>query len=248
VVSRCENPRCFARQREYFYHFVSKGAFDIAGLGPRIVDQLLDVGLISDPADLFKLEVGDIIPLERFAEKSAQNLVEAIQSRKKITLVRFIYALGIRNVGEETAQDLAKYFGSLDKLQKASLEELEKIIDIGPQVSKSIYNWFREKRNLEFLEKLKKIGVKIQKPAPEETEGSGARLKGKTFVLTGGLETITREEAKERIRLLGGEISESVSKATDFVIVGKKPGLKYEKAKKLGVKIIDEKEFLKIIK
>jgi len=244
VVSRCPNPKCPAKERRYFYFFVSKGAFDIVSLGPKIVGRLIEEGLIQDPADLFKLEEGDILPLERFAEKSAKNLISAIQSKKRITLPKFIYALGIRNVGEETAQDLAEYFGSFEKLKEANLEELQKVMDIGPVVAKSIYDWFQEKRNLQFLEKLERVGVEIiegKKPKYQP-------LKGKTFVLTGSLETITRDEAKEKIRLLGGEISESVSKKTDFVIVGKEPGSKYEKAKKLGVKIISEKEFLKILR
>jgi DNA ligase (NAD+) len=242
TVWRCPNPKCFARQREYFYHFVN--VFDIIGLGPRIIDRLIEEGLISDPADLFKLREGDILPLERFAEKSAKNLIEAIQSKKKITLPRLIYALGIRNVGNETAQDLAEHFGSMEKLKKASLEELQKIRDIGPVVAKSIYDWFQEKRNLEFLEKLKKSGVEI---ADLRLKIKDLRLKGKTFVLTGSLETMTREEAKEKIRLLGGETSESVSKRTDFVVVGKKPGSKFQTAKKFGIKILNEKAFLKMI-
>ncbi|MDI6602668.1 MAG: NAD-dependent DNA ligase LigA [Patescibacteria group bacterium] len=243
VVWRCPNPKCFARQREYFYHFVS--AFDIIGLGPKIIDRLIDEGLVSDPADLFKLEEGDILPLERFAEKSAKNLIEAIQSKKKILLSRFIYALGIRNVGEQTAQDLTEYFGSMEKLKNASLEELQKIRDIGPVVAKSIFDWFREKRNLEFLEKLKKVGVEIV----IEKKARYQPLKGKTFVLTGSLETMTREEAKEKIQLLGGKISESVSKKTDYLVVGKEPGsTKLEKAKELGIKTISKKEFLNLLK
>jgi len=243
AVWRCPNPNCFARQREYFYHFVSKGAFDIAGLGAKIIDQLIDEGLVSDPADLFELKEGDLVPLERFAEKKAKNIIEAIQSRKKINFPQFIYALGIRNVGEETSRDLAEYFGSIEKLKKASLEELQKITDIGPVVAKSIYNYFREKRNLEFLEKLEKVGIQIG----QEKKAKHQPFKGKIFVLTGALETMTREEAKEKIRLLGGEISETVSKKTNYVIIGKEPGSKYEKAKELGVKTISEKEFLKII-
>ena len=244
VVWRCPNPKCFARQKEYFYHFISRGAFDIAGLGPKIVDRLIDEGLVQDPSDLFELEEGDILPLERFAEKSAKNLISAIQSRKRITFPRFLFALGIRNVGEETAQDLAEYFGSLEKLKMAKIEELRKIMDVGPVVAISIYDWFHDKRNLEFLGKLKKAGIEII----IEKKTRHQPLKGKTFVLTGGLEIINREEAKEKIRLLGGEISESVSKKTNFVIVGKEPGSKYEEAKKLGVKIIGEEEFLNMIK
>lgn len=243
AVWRCSNPNCFAQQREYFYYFVK--AFDIVGLGPKVVDRLIDESLVSNPADLFKLKEGDILPLERFAEKSAKNLIEAIQSKKKITLPRFIYALGIRNVGEETAQDLAEYFGSIEKLKKASSEELQKVMDIGPQVSKNISGWFREKRNLKFLEKLEKAGVIIE---TKKSEAGGQKLKGLSFVLTGGLERMTREDAKEKIRTLGGQVSESVSRKTDFVVFGKEPGAKLNKAKKLGIKTIGEKEFLEKIK
>jgi len=244
VVWRCPNPKCRARKREYFYHFVSRKAFDILGLGPKIIDRLLDEGLISDPADLFLLKEDDISHLERFAEKSAKNLILAIQSKKKITLAKFIYALGIRNVGEETSQDLAEKFCSFEKLKNASFPELQKIMDIGPVVAKSIYEFFPEKRNLKFIEKLKKVGVQIL----EEKKPKQQPLKGKIFVLTGSLETMTREEAKEKIRILGGEISESVSKKTDYVLVGKEPGLKYQIAKKLGVKTINEEQFLRMLK
>ena len=243
VVWRCPNPNCFARQREYFYHFVK--VFDIIGLGPKIIDRLIDEGLVQDSTDLFKLKEGDLLPLERFAEKSAKNLIEAIQTKKKITLAKFIFALGIRQVGQETAQALSEHFGSIEKLKKASLEELEKIRDIGPVIAQSIHQWFQEKRNLEFLEKLKKVGVEI---ISEGRKGKSEKLKGKTFVFTGGLETMTRAEAKEKIRLLGGKTSESVSKKTDFVVVGKDPGSKLAKAKKLGVKILTEQEFLSFIK
>ena len=244
VAWRCPNPNCFSRKREYFYHFVSRGAFDIAGFGPKIIDRLIDEGLVSDPADLFELKEGDLLPLERFAEKSAQNLISAIQSKKEITLPRFLFALGIRNVGEETAHDLFEYIGSLEKLKKASLEKLQKIADIGPVVAKSIYFWFKEKRNLELLEKIKRAGVKII----IEKKMKRQSLKGKIFVLTGVLESMTREKAKEKIRLLGGETSESVSKKTDYMVIGKEAGLKYEEAKKLGIKLIEESEFLGMLK
>jgi len=244
VVWRCLNPKCFAKQRRYFHHFVSKGAFNAIGLGPKIIDKLIEEGLVSDPADIFQLEEGDIIPLERFAEKSAQNLIESIRSRKKINLARFIYALGIRNVGEETALDLAEFFGSLEKIKKASLEDLQGIRDIGPIVAKSIYDWFQQKRNIELLDKLRKFGVEIESL---KIKAKSLKLKGLTFVLTGSLETMTRDEAKERIRRLGGEISESVSKETDYVIVGKEPGSKFNIAKKFEVKTIEEREFLNIL-
>ncbi len=196
-----------------------------------------------------------------FAENSAENLVEASQGKKEISLPRFIYALGIRNVGEETAQDLsvqggplpradqpraeASGWASIDRLKKMSIKDLEKVKDIGPIAAKSIYDWFRQKRNVKLVEKLEKVGVRIKRYKPQTTN---YKLKGRTFVLTGGLETISRDEAKEKIRELGGEISESVSKKTDFVVVGKEPGSKYDKAKKLGIKIINEQKFLKILR
>jgi len=244
VAWRCPNPKCPAREREYFYHFVSKGAFDIVGLGPKIIDRLLDIGLISDPADLFLLKEKDLSSLERFAEKSAKNLISAIQSKKEITLSRFIYALGIRNIGEETAQILSRHFGYFEKLKNASLEEFQEIKDIGPVVAKSIFDFFQEKRNLKLIKKLKQVDVKII----SEKKPKFQPLEGKTFVLTGTLESMTRDEAKEKIRELGGDISESVSKKTDYVIIGKKPGSKYKEAKEVGTKIIKEKEFLKLIK
>jgi DNA ligase (NAD+) len=241
AILRCKNPKCPAKERRYFYHFVN--SFEIMGLGPKIVDRLLDEGLIEDPADLFTLKEGDISVLERFGEKSAKNLINSIQSKKEITLPRFIYALGIRNVGEETAQDLAEHFGSIEKLKRASLEELQKVMDIGPVVAKSIYDFFREKRNLDFIEKLKKVGVKIVEEKPKKQT-----LKGLTFVFTGGLDAMSREEAKKKVRELGGDVSESVSKRVSYVVVGKEPGSKFEKAKKLGIKTITEKEFLSMIK
>jgi len=244
AVSRCLNPNCFAQRRECFCHFISKRAFDIKDLGPKIVGQLMEEGLVSDPADLFELKEGDLLSLERFAEKSAENLIKSIQNRKEITLPRFIYALGIRNVGEETALDLAEHFEGLKKLQKASSEGLENIKDIGPVAAKSIYDWFRQKKNIEFLRKLRRV-IRIMN---YELRIKNKKLKDLNFVLTGSLETITRDEAKERIRDLGGEISESVSEKTDFIIVGREPGSKYQKAKKLSIKTIDEREFLKMIK
>jgi len=185
-----------------------------------------------------------LIPLERFAEKSAKNLIEAIQSQKKITFIRFIYALGIRNVGEETAFNLAEKFQSLENFKKSKLEDLEKVKDIGPIGAESIFDWFHKKGNLKFLEKLEKAGVRIEKP---ELQGKRLKLKGLIFVFTGGLGTLTRDAAKEKIRELGGEVSESVSSKTDFVVVGKDLGSKFKKAEKLGIKTLREKEFLKVL-
>ena len=244
VLLRCPNPKCFAKQRRNFYHFVSRTAFNIDGLGPKIIDRLFDEGLVNDPSDLFDLKEEDVKVLERFAEKSAENLIKSIKEKTEVTLARFIYALGIRNVGEETAIDLAKYFGTIKKVAEAKLEDFESILDIGPVVAKFIYEWFHEKDNLKFVEKLEKK-VKITNPQPKP---GSQKLKDKTFVLTGSLESMSRDEARARIRELGGDTSESVSSKTDYVVVGSEPGSKAEKANKLGVKILEEKEFLNLIK
>jgi DNA ligase (NAD+) len=243
VVWRCANLDCFAIQERYIAHFVSRGAFDIVGLGPKIIEHLIDVGLIRDAADLFMLKVGDVEPLERFAEKSAANLIASINAKKKISLPRFIYALGIRNVGEGTARALADKFADFEKMRKAELEVLRSVEDIGPVVAESINTWFGNPKNEKFLEKLFAAGIKI---GPYKKLAS-AKLAGVSFVLTGTMSGMSRELAKERIRDLGGSASESVSKNTDYVVAGDNPGSKEKKAKTLGVKIIGEKEFLKMI-
>jgi len=245
VVYRCLNENCFARKRKYFYHFISKGAFDITGLGPKIIDRLIEEKLVSDPADLFSLREEDISPLERFAEKSSYNLISAIQSKKNIILEKFIYALGVRSVGERTAVDLAEYFGSIKKLKKVSIEELKNIKNIGSVSAKFIYKFFKNKTNLEFIEKLKKIGIKIK---INKIKSKNLKLNNIIFVLTGTLKTVNRDEAKEKIRSLGGEVFESVSKRTDYLVVGKESGSKLKKAKKFGTKLLTEKEFLKMVK
>ncbi|KKT62386.1 MAG: ligase protein [Candidatus Giovannonibacteria bacterium GW2011_GWC2_44_9] len=242
VQTKCVNKNCPARHRENLYHFVSRKAFNIDGLGPKILNAFLDNGLIQNAADIFELKEGDIAPLERFGEKSAENLVEAIKNAKKIVLARFIYALGILHVGEETAIDLANHFGSLEKLEKASLEDLEKIPNVGGIVAKSVHDWFREERNKDFLKKLLRH-MEIENPKRKKP----GKLTGKTFVFTGEMETMSRDEAKVKVRDLGGDPSETVSKNTDYVVAGENPGSKYDKAKKLMVKIIDEKEFLKLL-
>lgn len=240
----CSNSKCFAVEQEKIVHFVSKKAFNMDGLGPKIIEALINAGLISSAADLFKLKAGDLAPLERFAEKSSTNLVESIQGAKKITLARFIYALGIRHAGEETAVDLAKHFGSLDKLANASQEELQSLPDVGGVMAHSIYEYFNDPVNQKFLEELKQGGVQILAPTAKPPS---SKLAKQTFVLTGGLEKLTRDEAKEKIRNLGGEVSESVSRKTNYVIVGSEPGSKYEQAEKLGVKVLNEAEFLKLL-
>jgi len=241
----CSNSQCFAVEREKIIHFVSKGAFNIDGLGAKIIEQLINEGLIYNVADIFKLKKGDLEPLERFAEKSADNLIRAINNSKEIKLAKFIYSLGIRHVGEETAFALANYFGDFEKLKKAQLDELNNIYDIGEVVAESIWKFFQTKSNQKIIDELQSLDVRIVNPKKSVAIG---HLKNKKFVLTGELDSLTRSRAKERIRNLGGQVSESVSSKTDYLVAGKEPGSKYDKAQKLGIKIIDEKEFLNLLK
>ncbi len=243
VALYCLNKNCFAQQMEHVIHFVSKKAFDIDHCGEKIVEQLLSEGLIKDAADLFALTVGDLEPLDRFAEKSARNLVDAIEGAKHVTLARFINGLGIRNVGEETAEDLAEHFGSLEKFMAASIEELQEINGVGEKVAVSIREYFDNRENLKYIDRLLGNGVKIARAAHK----IGGKLSGQTFVLTGTMAAMSRDEAKEKIKALGGEVSESVSKKTSFVVVGENAGSKLAKARELGVKVLGEEEFLKII-
>ncbi len=242
VAYYCTNKNCYAQLRRQIEHFTRKAAFNIEGVGPKIIEHFLKSELISDPADLFSLKEGDLVSLERFAEKSAQNIVASIQGAKNIELGRFIFALGIRHIGEETARDLAARFGTLENLRKANFEEINSVANIGEVMAKSVYDYFQNKKSLKFLDKLLKSGIKVK----HQTVAKQV-LGGKNFVLTGTLKSLSREQAKEKVRALGGDISSSVSKNTSFVVVGAEPGSKYEKAKKLGVKILSEREFLKII-
>lgn len=242
VAYKCINKHCPAIKREGMYHFVSKSAFDIDGIGPKVIDALMDAGLVRDAADLFVLTKQDFLNLDRFADKSAENSVNAIQARKTIPLDRFIYALGIPHVGSETAVDLARHFGTLEKISQATLENLESIKDIGGIVAKSIFDWFQHDK---LLPKLKSAGLKILKT---ESSQKSQKLKDKTFVFTGTLDTISRESAEELVRSHGGDASSSVSRETDYVVIGSEPGSKADRAKKLDVKIIGEKEFLKMTK
>lgn len=245
VALYCLNPNCFAQELGRIIHFVSRRAFDIDHLGEKIVEQLVQAGLIKDAADLFTLTRGDLEPLERFAEKSADNLIKAIDASKEITLARFINALGITHVGEETAEDLANHFSTLDKLMSATEEDLYQINGIGEKVSRSIIEFFGNKKNREFVSKLLKNGVSIKKQDARKTIQD--RLVGQTYVLTGALESMSRDEAKDKIKALGGNTAESVSKKTTAVIAGKDPGSKLAKAQNLGVKVMREDEFLKML-
>ena len=257
VFYRCGNKNCGGVHKEKLYHFVSRGAFNIEGLGPKIIDRFIDDGLINDAADIFNLKEGDIMALERFGERSAQNIVREVNLKKEIPLNKFIYSLGIIHIGEETSILLADKFLSefdsasvkindlADYFKNITLEDLQGVRDIGPKVAQSVYDWFRESRNVKLLQKMESVGIKI---ALEKKGGKSDKLKGLSFVLTGSLETMERGEAKEKIRKLGGGVSESVSKSTSYVVVGAEPGSKSEKAKKLGIKIINEKEFLDLVK
>ncbi|MCX6782339.1 MAG: NAD-dependent DNA ligase LigA [Candidatus Magasanikbacteria bacterium] len=240
----CANKKCFAQELEKINHFVSKHAFDIDHCGIKIVEQLVNVGLIKDAADLFILTVGDLEELDRFGEKSAHNLVEAVQKAKTVTLARFINALSIQHVGEETAEDIAEHYKTLERFISATREELHEVNGVGEKVADSIGEYFKDKKNVAYIEKLLKNGVVIRKQKAELEKG---KLSGQSFVLTGTLESMSRDEAKEKIKSLGGDVSESVSKNTTAVIAGAEPGSKYGKAKKLGVKILSEKEFLAMI-
>ena len=266
VAYRCSNPQCGARQREQLYHFVSRGAFNIEGLGPKIIDRFLDEGLVSDAADLFTLQQGDIETLERFGEKSAKNIIDELSAKKTISLERFIYSLGIIHVGEETARVLAhgiatflssqqgmssqRKLGSSTLLeiisffQSRSLDTLQQLPDIGPVVAKSIVDWFHEPRNIKLLEKFTRVGISFQ---PIAYNLAPKPLAEKSFVVTGTLATMSRDQAKEKIRALGGNVNESVSKKTSYVIVGENPGSKFADAKRLGVATVTEAEFLKLL-
>ncbi|MDD2913275.1 MAG: NAD-dependent DNA ligase LigA [Candidatus Pacebacteria bacterium] len=237
----CPNRNCYAIFKRSFYYFVSKKAFNIDCLGPKIIDRLIEKKLVLDPADLFDLKKEDLVPLERFADKSAENIISSIKSKRKITLDRFIYALGIRGVGEETARDLANNFKSIKALEDSAKEELEAIGNIGPVVSSFIYKWFSDIKNRKYLEKLKKV-VEISNIKETKSE----KLKGKSFVFTGELNSITREKAKEKVRMLGGKVSSSVSENIDYLVLGDNPGSKLKRAKEKEIKIIKENDFLKL--
>jgi len=245
VAYRCVNAACPARLKESLLYFAGRRAMNIDGLGDKLVDQLVDKGIVRDVADLYSLSQQQVAELERMGEKSAQNLVEEIENSKKAELARLIFALGIRFVGERTGQLLAEHFGSLDKLAKASEEELLQVEEVGPRVSEAIREFFGEKRNRAVIEKLRKAGLQFEQKVVRKTEG---KLAGKQFVLTGTLPTYSRDEAKRLIEEAGGRVIGSVSKKTDYVVVGADAGSKLDKAKSLGVKTIDEAELVKLLK
>jgi DNA ligase (NAD+) len=244
AVTRCPNPDCLGQLHRGIMHFASKTAMDIDGLGEKIIAQLIAVGLVQDVSDLYRLSESDLIPLERFAEKSAQNLVAAIQGSRRVSLARFIYALGIRYVGEATAQLLAQHFHSLEALMAADEAELLQVEGIGPQVAGSLREYFQNPRTRELIRKLKAAGVEV---LPAEAPPA-APLAGKTFVFTGGLAHFSREEAKNLVTARGGKVSSSVSAKTDYVVVGDEPGSKYARAVELGVTLLNEAAFEELIR
>jgi DNA ligase (NAD+) len=247
AIARCSGGLyCSAQRKEAIKHFASRKAMDIDGLGDKLVEQLVIVGLIDHVDDLYKLKLEQLAGLERMAEKSAQNLLEALEDSKSTTLPKFLYALGIREVGETTARNLALHFGSLDALGEVDEETLLGVADVGPVVAKQIYTFFRQPHNLQVIDSLLKAG--IYWPAISVKPKLSHPLTGKTVVLTGALGSLTREEAKEKLLELGAKVSGSVSKKTDLVVAGEDAGSKLNKALELGVKVIDEKEFLEMVK
>lgn len=247
TVTRCTGGLfCPAQRKQAILHFASRRAMDIEGLGEKLVDQLVDNSIVRTPADLYRLGLTALANLERMAEKSANNLLLAIEKSKQTTLARFIYALGIRHVGESTAKDLARYAGQLDQLMSMNVEQLQHISDIGPVVAQSIADFFAEKHNREVIEQLRSCGVRWEERS-EKVRQMGSPLQGRNFVLTGTLPDMTREEAKEKIESLGGKVTGSVSSKTDYVVAGTDPGSKYDKAIELGVTILDEAGLLKLL-
>lgn len=275
AATYCTNPKCFAVELGNIIHFVSRKGFEIVGFGEKIVEQLMNEGVIANFADIFELKIGDLEPLERFAEKSASNLVEAIEKSKKITLEKFLYALGIRHVGEETAILIAKaikmefpisnfqfpknfQFSNFKNIKIKSLEDMInffpylkkeaflEIKGIGEKSAKSLVEWFGKKENLKLLKRMHNLGVWLEFENQSETKKQ--KLAGKTFVLTGELDGFTREEAKDMIRKQGGNVASSVSKKTSFVLAGENAGSKLQKAQELGVRVINEKEFVELLK
>lgn len=236
---------CPAQRKQALLHFASRRAMNIEGLGDKLVEQLVDTHIVGNPADLYKLGLLAVVNLERMGEKSAVNLLAAIEHSKRTTLARFIFALGIRNVGEATAKDLAQHFGSLDNLLAADAESLQQVHDVGPVVAQSIADFLAEAHNREVIEQLRACGVHWAEHQPRPS--TSLPLSGKTFVLTGTLDTMSREQAKEKLEALGAKVSGSVSKKTDYVVAGAEAGSKLDKAQELGVAMLDEQQFLALL-
>ncbi|MEO7726949.1 MAG: NAD-dependent DNA ligase LigA [Burkholderiales bacterium] len=247
AVARCTGGLfCPAQRRQALLHFAGRRAMDIEGLGDKLVEQLVAAAIVRTPADLYKLGIASLAELDHMADKSAANLVAAIEKSKHTTLARFIYALGIRNVGETTAQDLARYFGNLDRIAGADADALQQVPDVGPVVAASVVGFFGEPHNREVIAQMTGAGVTFAESAPQRVDASG-RVSGKTFVLTGSLPHLSRDEAAQKIRDYGGKVSGSVSKKTDYVVAGAEAGSKLDKARELGVAILDEAGLLQLL-
>jgi DNA ligase (NAD+) len=244
AIHRCIGLDCPAQLKGRIRHFASKRAMDIEGLGIKLIDQLVDKGLVKDVADIYYIKKEQLIELERMADKSAQNIIDAIEKSKTKPLSKFLYALGIRNVGETTAEDLARHFQRLNDFFHLSEEDLMEVQGIGPEVAASVHQFFGDKKNKESIDRLKKAGVKVIEPKAKEK----GKLAGKVFVFTGALKTFGRDEARNLVESIGGTTASSVSKKVDFVVVGEDPGSKFDKAKELGIKILTEEEFKKMIR
>ncbi len=245
VAHRCQNISCPAQLKEGIRHFASKLAMNIDGLGEKLIDQMVDKELVKSYADLYFLKKEKLAELERMAEKSAQNIIDAIDKSRAVTLDRFVYALGIRHVGEHMSRVLAKQFGSLENLQKADAESLQQIHEVGPQVAESVSSFFKEKKNLATIQKLLKGGVQIREIAKPKV--ADQKFSGQIFVFTGALEKFTRDEAERMVDERGGRASGSVSKKTNYVVAGPGAGSKLDKARELSVAVISEEEFLKMV-
>ena len=243
VDYRCVNANCPAKLRETILHFASRGVMNIDGMGDALVNQLTERGLVKNVADIYKLTKDDLLSLERMGDKSAQNILDEIENSKKLPLERVIYGLGIRMVGERTAQFLAEHFGSMEALEKAGVEELQNVNEVGPRIAESIVEFFGIAANRKLVERLREAGLTLT----GQKKQRGTKLAGKTFVLTGTLAHFTRDEAKKMIEDAGGKVTGSVSKKTDYVVAGADAGSKLDKAKELGVAVIDEKEMKNIV-
>jgi DNA ligase (NAD+) len=244
VISRCTNPSCPAKLRESLLHFASRRAMNIEGLGDALVDQLLEKKLVRAIPDIYTLAYDDLVKLERLGPKSSRNLLDEVENSKRLDLAALVFALGIRHVGERLAQTLARHFRTLDAISAASAEQLTQVEDVGPTVAESIVFFFRQPENRALIRNLKEAGLNLK--SQEERRGEQP-LKGQTFVLTGTLARFPREEAKELIESLGGKVSSSVSGKTDYLVAGESPGSKLDQARRLGLKILNEEDFLKLI-
>lgn len=247
AVARCSGGLfCAAQRKEALRHFASRRALDIEGLGSKIIDQLVDSGQVHTPADLYRLTLDQLANLERMAEKSAANLLAALEGSKTTTLARFLYALGIRDVGEATAAALAAHFGTIEALQDATEETIQEVPDVGPVVAAHVWHFFQQAQNRAVIDELRKRGVNWPAQARRATATEGA-LSGKTFVLTGTLDSMSRDQASDRITALGGKVSGSVSKKTTYVVAGAEAGSKLQKAQELGVEVLDEQGLLELL-